>query len=166
MKSIALPSWPRRCALLLLFAAGALHAASFRGVVSHVSDGDTLWVRPAGGGKPVELRLLHLDAPEGCQQFGPQATQALAARVLHQRVQVRTQGEDAYHRSLAQVRHRDQDMGAWLVRQGLAWSATYRGRAGPYAQLEAQARRERRGLWAKPGALEPRSFRKRFGHCR
>jgi micrococcal nuclease len=38
-------------------------------------------------------------------------------------------------------------------------------RPGPYAPLEAQARSRRAGLWALPGALEPRSFRQRFGRC-
>lgn len=153
-------------ALLLWLAAGPLAAADFHGVVSHVTDGDTLWVRPAGGGAPVELRLLHLDAPEGCQVFGAQSTAALQQRVLHQRVQVRTVGQDDYDRGLAQVQHRGEDVGAWLVRQGLAWSSSYKRRPGPYARLEADARREGRGLWALPEPLEPRQFRKRFGRCR
>jgi micrococcal nuclease len=160
---------PRRRAIEWLFALLAValpaHAASFRGTVTHVTDGDTLWVRPAGGGESVELRLLHLDAPEGCQPFGPQAKKALAQRVLHQQVFVRTRGQDDYQRSLAQVRHRGEDIGAWLVREGHAWSDGYRGAKGPYEQFEAQARRARRGLWSAPGALEPRSFRRRHGRC-
>jgi len=150
---------------LALAVAAPLHAASFSGTVSHVTDGDTLWVRPAAGGAPVELRLLDLDAPEGCQAFGREAGQALRARVLHQRVRVRTRGTDDYRRQLAKVEHRGEDVGGWMVRQGYAWSMTFRGKAGPYAPLEARARGERRGLWARPGALEPRSFRRRFGPC-
>ena len=34
-------------------------AASYRAVVTHVTDGDTLWVRPTGQTTEVELRLLH-----------------------------------------------------------------------------------------------------------
>lgn len=152
-------------ALLALLLAPSLHAASFRGSVSHVTDGDTLWVRPAAGGAPVEIRLLDLDAPEGCQSFGPQAKKALRERVLDQPVRVRTRGSDDYGRQLARVEHRGQDVGAWLVRNGYAWSMVFRGKSGPYASLEAQARSERKGLWALPGALDPRSFRKRFGRC-
>lgn len=164
---MALPDRRRALGLLLasLMAPLAAHAASFRGTVTHVTDGDTLWVRPAGGGEPVELRLLHLDAPEGCQPFGPQAKKALAERVLHQQVFVRTRGRDDFQRSLAQVRHRGEDLGAWLVREGHAWSSGYRGAKGPYEDYEAQARRARRGLWSAPGALEPRSFRRRHGRC-
>jgi micrococcal nuclease len=158
---------------LLLAGAAVLHAApskepragSFRGVVSHVTDGDTLWVRPDAGGEPVEIRLLDLDAPEGCQPYGAEAKQALRTRVLHQKVRVRPRGRDDYQRQLARIDHRGKDVGAWMVRYGYAWSMTFRGQQGPYARLEELARSERKGLWSLPGALEPRSFRKRFGRC-
>ncbi|MEJ8840399.1 thermonuclease family protein [Ramlibacter sp. AN1133] len=148
-----------------LYAGGALAGPGFHGVVTHVTDGDTLWVRPREGGEAVQVRLLHLDAPEGCQSFGPQAKQALRERVLHRPVRVRPEGVDDYGRQLARVRHGREDVGAWLVRNGYAWSMTFRGKRGPYAPLEEQARGERRGLWALPGALDPRSFRQRFGRC-
>lgn len=150
---------------LLLSLAPALQAATFRGTVTHVTDGDTLWVRPERGGEAVEIRLLDLDAPEGCQSYGPEAKAALRSRVLRERVRVRTRGVDTYHRQLARVEHRGQDVGAWLVRHGYAWSVTFKGRSGPYLKLEAQARQERKGLWSLPGALEPRTFRQRFGRC-
>lgn len=140
-------------------------AESFRGVVTHVTDGDTLWVRPQGASDTVPIRLLHLDAPEGCQLFGAESKQALRERLLHRPVRVRTEGLDDYGRQLARVQHGREDVGGWLVRNGYAWSITFRGKPGPYAPLEAQARSERRGLWALPGALDPRSFRKRFGRC-
>ena len=141
-------------------------AASYRAVVTHVTDGDTLWVRPTGQTTEVELRLLHLDAPEGCQRHGPAAKKALAQRLLHQNVSVRTYGVDDYQRSLVKVRHRGQDVGAWLVEQGHAWSSSYRGKAGPYETIEKKARLARRGLWAHPDAEEPRAFRRTHGRCR
>lgn len=159
----------KRAAVLLaalLCAAPALASQSYRALVTHVTDGDTLWVRPRDGGPPVPVRLLHLDAPETCQSFGAQSAQALRGRVLHRQVRVRTQGVDDYGRQLARVAQGHDDLGAWLVRNGYAWSAGFHGRPGPYAALERQARSERAGLWALPGALEPRSFRKRFGSCR
>ncbi len=152
-------------ATLLLFLAPALQAATFRGMVTHVTDGDTLWVRPASGGAPIEIRLVDLDAPEGCQSYGIDAKTALRARLLREPVLVRTQGLDDYRRQLARVEHRRADVGAWMVRQGHAWSTSFKGKPGPYAKLEAQARKERKGLWSLPGALDPRTFRKRFGRC-
>jgi micrococcal nuclease len=152
--------------VLLLLASGALHAETFRGTVTHVTDGDTLWVRPVSGDASVQIRLLDLDAPEGCQLFGPEAKQALRERVLDQPVRVRTQGLDDYGRQLGRVELRRQDIGAWLVSNGFAWSMRFHGKNGRYAALEAVAREQRRGLWAVPGALDPRSFRKLFGRCR
>jgi len=150
---------------LVLLAAGAAQARGFTGTVTYVTDGDTLWVRPARGHEKVEIRLLDLDAPERCQAFGPEAKQAVRDRLLHEKVSVRTRGTDDYGRQLGRIEHRGEDIGAWLVRNGYAWSATFHRKAGPYAPLEAQARREHAGLWARADALEPRSFRKRFGRC-
>lgn len=155
----------RRLALLLLAIAPALHAASFHATVTYVTDGDTLWVRPEAGGRTIELRLLDVDAPESCQSFGPQATQALRARLLHAAVRVRTRGSDSYGRQLAHVEHRREDVGSWLVAGGYAWAMRFHGRTGRLGALEEQARRDRKGLWASPGALEPRLFRQRFGPC-
>lgn len=161
-----LAAWALRLVLAAsLLAGAAAQAKQFRGVVSHVSDGDSLWVRPADGGAPVEIRLLDLDAPEGCQAFGPQAKEALARRVLRQSAIVRPRGTDDYGRTLARVRHRGEDLGAWLVRDGYAWSSGSRKRPGPYAALEDAARQGRKGLWAEPGAQNPRMFRRTHGRC-
>jgi micrococcal nuclease len=152
-------------AALLLVLAPALHATDFSGTVSYVTDGDTLWVRPAAGHEPVQIRLVDVDAPEGCQAYGPEARHALRERVLHEKVHVHTRGVDQYRRVLARIEHRGQDVNAWLVRDGHAWAMHFHGRQGPYAALQEQARRERKGLWALPAPTEPRSFRKRHGRC-
>jgi len=153
------------CAALL--AACALPAAgrALEGVVTHVTDGDTVWVRPPGAAESVQVRLQGLDAPEICQAFGTQAREALAARVLHRPVSVAVRARDIYHRSVGRVQAQGGDVGAWLVAGGYAWSSHYRRRAGPYAQEELGARSQRRGLWADAEPLEPRVFRKRHGSC-
>ena len=150
-------------ALLAAFACAPASARLLQGVVSHVTDGDTLWVRPLAG-PAVPVRLQGLDAPEICQAFGIQARDALAARVLNRPVQVATRARDRYHRTVGRVSLQGQDVGTWLVAGGYAWSAHYRNRAGPYGDEEQQARQARRGLWATP-AVEPRTFRKRHGSC-
>jgi micrococcal nuclease len=152
--------------LLLLAQLPSAVAASntLQGVVSHVTDGDTIWVRPAVGA-PVKVRLQGVDAPEICQPFGAQAREALSARVLLRFVQVSTRARDVYQRSIGRVNLQGQDVGAWLVAGGYAWSTRYGRREGPYASEEAQARQARRGLWAG-SAVEPRLFRKRHGACR
>ncbi|MBG9389277.1 thermonuclease family protein [Caenimonas aquaedulcis] len=152
-------------ALALFGLISGAQARSLTGVVTHVTDGDTIWVRPVGADSAVAVRLQGLDAPEICQAFGVQARDALAAHVLHQRVSVSVKARDVYHRTVGRVALQGDDLGAWLVVRGYAWSSHYRRRAGPYAQQEAQARGARRGLWASP-ATDPKAFRKRHGSCR
>ena len=56
--------------------------------VNYVVDGDSIWVRPDGGGTRVRLRIDGVDAPEICQTFGPESRQALQQLALNQRVRV------------------------------------------------------------------------------
>lgn len=145
-------------------------AERFDGVVTRVSDGDTLWVRPdptsqRARPRPVKLRLVGLDAPERCQAHGPEAGAALSALVLGQRVTVRRRATDQHGRALGTLWRGEQDVGALLVTGGHAWSARYRGDAGPYAAEEAAARAARRGLFSAAAPEPPRDFRRRHGPC-
>jgi endonuclease YncB( thermonuclease family) len=152
--------------LVIALAVPSAFARSFNAVVTHVTDGDTLWVQPEGhAGGPIKLRLQGIDAPERCQRWGPEARAALAERVLHQRVQVRTRAKDSYERVLGNVRLAGEDVSAWMVAHGHAWSYRYRHNAGPYAAEEQAARAERRGLFADARAIEPRHFRRQHGAC-
>jgi micrococcal nuclease len=149
-----------------LLASGAAGAATLVGTVVRVSDGDTVWLRTADAARrPVKLRLDGLDAPERCQPGGPQARAALEARVIGRRVIVETRARDGYGRTIGQLRSDGVDVGAWLVGEGHAWDHRFRGRPGPYAALERQARAAGRGVFADPAALEPRQFRRLHGAC-
>ena len=152
-------------AVCWLAASLAAQARTVEGVVSHVTDGDSLWVRPAAGAPAIEVRLQGIDAPEICQPFGPQAREALASRVLHRRVVVRTRARDGYQRTLGQVSLNGQDIGEWMVGNGYAWSYQYKRRRGAYSEQQSQARAARLGLWAG-AAMEPRQFRKSHGSCK
>jgi len=150
--------------MALVAATAATHALS--GVVSRVGDGDTLWVQPMGGHhKPVKVRLQGIDAPEICQAGGAQAAAALAARVLHRSVQVQIRATDDYRRKVGNVRLEGEDIGAWMVSQGHAWSYRYGQYPGPYAEQERQARAAARGIFAQRDAVEPRQFRRTHGPC-
>ena len=150
---------------LLLAAASAVHAASFEAQVQHVSDGDTLWLRPQPGGAPGAVRIEGIDAPEICQPGGPQARDALARLVLQRRVRIVTSGHDDFGRTLARVETERGDVGRWLVRAGHAWSYRQRRDAGPYAREERQARQAKAGLWSEARPMEPRQFRRLHGAC-
>jgi micrococcal nuclease len=152
------------CAALLLSVYA--HARTFDGLVTHVSDGDSLWVRMPEGGAPREVRLQGIDAPEICQAWGPQARAALQSMALRRTVVVRTRARDRYDRIVGRVSIGSRDLGASLVARGDAWSDGWRGRGGPYARQEAAAREARLGLWAAEAPMPPREFRRRHGSCR
>jgi endonuclease YncB( thermonuclease family) len=146
-------------------AAGAQPPRSYQATVTHVADGDTVYVRPPGGGRPVAIRIQGVDAPERCQAHGARARQALQRLVWRQLVRIDELGRDDHRRTLARVQFRGQDVGGWLVANGHAWSYRFRRDPGPYADEEAAARQARRGLWAAAQPVEPRQFRRRHGHC-
>lgn len=181
-------SWRRRACVVALVMSSSVSsfAATFEATVSRVVDGDTVWVRAVAGvasavasevgsdvagaaasrrPKLIKLRLQGIDAPERCQAWGAQATAALEARVLHQRVQVQMRAKDDHQRALGNLLLNGEDVSAWMVTEGHAWSYHFRRSSGPYAEPEQQARAARRGLFADPAATEPRWFRRDHGPC-
>ncbi len=163
-------TWRRLAALGLLLGAAASARAGFEAEVTHVSDGDTLWVRSVPTaedprGRRLKLRLIGLDAPERCQPHGAQARDALKQRVLGRQVVVDVEATDAHGRALSRVVFEGRDVGAALVRDGHAWSARWRDDPGPYAREETEARAARRGLFAAERPELPRDFRRRHGPC-
>ena len=137
----------------------------FVGRITHVSDGDTLWVQADAGGAPRKLRLDGIDAPEICQIGGAAAREALARQVLHKPVRVTVRRDDSYGRALARIEIAGSDVGAQMVRSGQAWSYRWRRDLGPYAAEEALARHSGLGLFASSQPELPRDFRKRHGPC-
>ncbi len=143
----------------------SMTAWAWSGVVTHVSDGDTVWVQPMQGGEAQKIRVLGIDAPEICQAWGPQARDALQSLVQDQTVEVQGRHRDTYGRLLAQLTRQGHDVGAWMVLQGHAWSYRYKRQAGLYDAQQIQAQSHRQGLFADGRAVLPRAFRKRFGSC-
>ncbi|WP_168173544.1 thermonuclease family protein [Polaromonas sp. A23] len=133
--------------------------------MTHVTDGDTFWVRLAGGGKPVPVRIDGIDAPEICQAGGQAARAALASRVARRTVTLAVRRHDDYGRAVASVRVGGEDIAGWMVGQGHAWSYHYGREGGPYLKLQGQAQAARKGLFSDPHALAPRFFRKQHGSC-
>ena len=130
-------------------------------VVTKVVDGDTLDVRPAGGGEETRVRLIGVDAPElrshdtaGRPDFwATDARDYLKRRAAGKDVTLRleqTDTRDRYKRLLAYVYVGDShNLNLDLVRDGHA----YADRRFPHSmraqfeRAESEARRARRGLW-------------------
>ena len=141
----------------LLFAF-TVHAEEFSGRVVGVADGDTITVLV--GVEPRRVRLAGIDAPEKGQAFGQRAKQATSRLVFGRTVKVVVRGQDRYGRTLGEVRLPDgTSLNERLVEEGWAWHYARYSKGQRLAELEATARRSRRGLWVDPRALPPWEFR-------
>jgi len=137
---------------------------SVQGVVTKVTDGDSLWMAPPGQ-RAMEVRVRDMDAPEICQAWGVEARRALRELVLGRTVVLRIAGRDAYGRTLGDVQAEGTDVARKMVEEGHAWSIRTRWDRGPLVQQERVARALRRGLHGQPGAMMPRDFRQGHGPC-
>ena len=144
---------------------GLAWANTWTGLVTHVSDGDTLWVVPEDRSKKVKVRIKGIDAPELCQNWGEQSREALRSRVMGQLVQVHSSELDQYGRTLRQVILQQQDVGEWMVSQGHAWSYRFKEKEGMYDAQQRAAKSSGVGLYADPKAVRPQWFRKQHGPC-
>lgn len=165
----------RRRRLLCLLLAGCLtglpvcaaaEPAHFNAQAYKVSDGDSLRVVDAHG-RQRRLRVAFVDAPELNQAYGQASAAALRRKVQGQVLAVTVWERDRYGREVAQVTLANQDLGLWLLQQGLAWHYTGIARRKQnantyrrYAQAQAQAQQRRLGLWARPQPQPPWDFRR------
>ena len=139
---------------------------SWAGSVTHVTDGDTLWIKPNGASDALKVRIDGIDAPEICQTYGVVAKQALQMRLAQQRVHVKVRSRDGFGRLLAQVKFQSEDVGQWMVASGHAWAHSFRSYKVTYGAQQKAAQQARRGLFAQSMAEHPRNFRKRHGSCK
>lgn len=132
------------------------------GRVVGVIDGDTLDVRLASG--VLRVRMHAIDAPERGQPWGDAARRALASLAFGRDVELEPIEQDRYDRQVARVWLDGADLNAELLRGGHAW--VYRRYADDprYCELEAEARKSRRGLWSlsqPDGRVAPWEWRQR-----
>jgi endonuclease YncB( thermonuclease family) len=129
-------------------------------------DGDTVLLVREGQHEPVKLRIEGIDAPETCQPGGAQARDALIRLALRKSVQVVDHGHDTYGRQIGRLSVDGVDLGAEMVRTGMAWAYKFRTGKGPYAGLQRQAQKQKMGVFAAPdAAMSPPVFRKFHGTC-
>ena len=154
-----------RPALLLLIVVPILQvsalAAELTGRVVHVADGDTLTVLDDD---KVEhkVRLHGIDAPERGQAFGTKAREALAEKLHKSTVRVVWKEKDQYGRIVGDVFLGKRHINTEMVHDGFAWwYRHYAPKSKELERAEAEARKERRGLWHDKDPEPPWDYRKR-----
>ena len=103
---------------------------------------------PAGIERVVEVRMVAADVQ----------------RARHGACgEVQDHGHDVYGRYIGRLIMDGDDLGAEMVRTGMAWAYRYRAGAGPYAKLQKRAQEDKRGLFgASETAMTPAVSTMRF----
>ena len=143
--------------LMLLFAAMTVLAfdpVRLRAVAC--IDGDTF----VGSKDARVVRLWGIDAPELDQPWGDVSKAALIALTYRRQLNIEPKG-DSWGRLVAIARRgREIDIGLELIKMGLAWhDPRYAPKAKEYAEAEAEARKEKRGLWSDDKPVAPWDWR-------
>jgi endonuclease YncB( thermonuclease family) len=115
----------------------------FKGTVTAVEDGDSLFVKTAS--ERTAVHLAGVDAPEMSQPGGPEAKKFLSDLVLGKTVTVRLQS--VQERS-ARIEADGSDVSAVLIRRGMAWHCPRFSNDRDLTVAEAEARASKRGLWS------------------
>ena len=146
--------------LLFLIATPLLAAEPIIGRVVSIADGDTITVLNSNKTQQ-KIRLHGIDAPEKSQAFGTKSKDALAALVFQKDVVVTVVDKDRYGRWVGEVRQGGVDVNARMVRDGWCWRYPTYDKAREYAAAQAEAQKEKRGLWADKDPVPPWEFRKK-----
>jgi endonuclease YncB( thermonuclease family) len=135
-----------------------------------VQDGDSFVARLDDGSSRT-IRLSGIDAPERSQQDGDESQQNLRRLLENRDLQVRVAKEDPYGRAVAQVfvdrSGAPVDVGLSQVADGMAWFyRRYRqdlpsAAVDRYAEAEAAAKKQKKGLWHAANPEPPWDFRRR-----
>jgi len=159
---------PRQVLLVtaLLLAVGVQRVSAgevWSGKVVAVADGDTITV--LRDKTEVKIRLHGVDAPEKAQPFGEKAKQHTSGLVFGKEVRVEVVTRDKYGRTVARVLYRpvrgaESCLNEELVKAGLAWwYRQYSLKDKKLAQLEEEAKKAKRGLWADASPTPPWEYR-------
>jgi len=148
---------------------------TIEGIVTKVSDGDTIHVKDDLGSK-LKIRLYGIDAPEteksnkktghvskAGQPYGEEAWKALDEKIYRKRVKVEIMDIDQYKRMVAVIWLDGKNINQQTVAEGYAWAYRQyldRPHASEYIQAEEQARAKRLGLWQQNNPQPPWEFRK------
>ena len=118
--------------------------------VIHVSDGDTFTCF-TDENEQLKVRLAEIDAPELNQTYGSNSKQSLYEVISSEMVKLNVQDTDSYGRTVARVTRMDGlDVNARQVQVGAAWAYPQHLKDKSLLTLEAEAKKNKLGLWARP----------------
>jgi len=124
-----------------------------------IKDGDTIEL--LRNGQTITVRLYGVDSPEKTQDFGQRAKQFTSDLAFGKTVRLIEHNKDRYGRTVGTIILPDgRNLNEELVSNGFAWHYKDYSKDVKLANLEADARRFKRGLWAASNPVAPWDFRK------
>ncbi|MFV9474102.1 thermonuclease family protein [Advenella sp. RU8] len=138
---------------------GQVQAAQLKGKVVNIADGDTLTLLQ-NDKTQKRIRLGEIDAPESKQAFGQRSKESLTQLCGGKNAVVQVQDIDRYGRVVGRVVCNGLDANAEQVRRGMAWVYDSYAKDKSLYNLQSQAKKARKGLWADANPVAPWLWRK------
>jgi endonuclease YncB( thermonuclease family) len=133
---------------------------TFKGIVVKVRDGDSFTVKYRK--VETEIRLHGIEAPEKGQPYSKKAKKFLSDLTYQKTVKVVPLRKDHYYRYDSEVFLPDgRRINEEIVKAGFAWwSSEYAPDDKKLESLQAEARKNKIGLWADPDPIPPWEWKK------
>lgn len=129
------------------------------GRVIKIVDGDTYDILI--NGKQLRIRMDGIDAPERGQPYSKISKEYLGRLCDGETIRLEIKSKDRFGRTVAKSWvSGNRELGAEMIRAGMAWHFKKYSDDLRLGKLEQQARRERVGLWADPKPIAPWDYRK------
>ena len=132
----------------------------FTGKITKMHDADIMTIRDD---KQIEflIRLKWIDCPDSGQPFFNDAKDMVTGYCLNKDLVVKCDSHDLYGRTFAEVFLPDgRSLNRELVKFGYAWHWKRYSDDKDYADLEAKARMQGRGLWQYENPVQPWVYRR------
>jgi len=129
------------------------------GRVIKIVDGDTYDILI--NGKQLRIRMDGIDAPERGQPYSKISKEYLGRLCDGETIRLEIKSKDRFGRTVAKSWvSGNRELGAEMIRAGMAWHFKKYSDDIRLGRLEQQARQERVGLWADPKPIAPWDYRK------
>lgn len=110
----------------------------------------------------LSFRLQGIDAPEKKQAFSTKSKEKLSELIYGKHVGIKMHSKDRYGRLVVYVFTPDGlDVGAEMLKSGMAWHYKKYDNSDLYNLLEIEARNSRVGLWQDDDQIPPWDYRQR-----
>ena len=146
-------------ALVLNTLAGQAQASQLKGKVVSIADGDTLTILQIDKTQK-RIRLGEIDAPESKQAFGQRSKESLIQICGGRNTVVQVQDIDRYGRVVGRVSCNGVDANTEQLHRGMAWVYDSYAKDKSLYDVQSQAKKARKGLWADANPVAPWLWRK------